>query len=352
MDNETVDFMQKMVSTPSPSGGESEVIDRWVSRMEPAIDKRWQDDYGNTVVTSNPGKDYTVGVFVHLDEVGYMVRHIAEDGAIYVQRLGGINPNIARGKRVTIHGRDGPVKGVFGDRSFHYVVKDDGQSSPSISDIWIDVGAESRSSAEAAGIHVGAPVTHDVGFDRLQDGRVVGRALDNKAGATAVAEAMRSLDVQDTTVRAVATVQEEIQHGGMKFFQHDLQLNAALVVDVTFGTDTPAIDRREHGDIQLGDGPVCRHGRENHPTVVHTLESAADERGVPIQHEPVDTKGGERRTVYETTDGAYLAAKTGVKTGFVGIPCRYIHSPGEIVDLSDLDATIDLLQAAVEHLSE
>lgn len=350
MDNETIDFMQEMVLTPSPSGGESKVIDQWVARMEPAIDERWEDDYGNTVVTSNPGKDFTVGVFVHLDEVGYMVRHIAEDGAIYVQRLGGINPSIARGKRVTIHGQNGPVKGVFGDRSFHYVVKDDSRSSPSISDIWIDVGAKSRSSAEAAGVHVGAPVTHDVGFDQLQDGRVVGRALDNKAGATALAEAMRSLNVHDTTVHAVATVQEEIQHGGMKFFQRDLQLDAVLVVDVTFGTDTPAIDRREHGDIQLGGGPVSRHGRENHPTVTRTLESAADELGIPIQHESIDTKGGEQRTVYETTDGAYLAAKTGVKTGFVGIPCRYIHSPGEIVDLSDIDATIDLLQTTIEKL--
>lgn len=350
MDAEQFDFLETLVETPSPAGSEDDVAKVWRDRMEPNADRVRTDAYGNTVVTVNPGADATVGVFVHLDEVGYMVRHISEDGFIYVQRLGGVDPDLARGQRVKIHGRDGAVSGVFGGKSFHLVVKDEVRDTPKIEDVWIDIGADDRESVEEAGVHVGAPVTHDAGLERLQDGSVVGRALDNMSGAWVVGEAIRQLDTEslDVTVHAVATVQEEIQHAGMKFFDEDLELDSSLVVDVTFATGTPPIEDREHGRIRLGEGPVCRHGRENHPNVVERIERVARSRDVPLQHEPVDTKGGERRTVYETTDAAYLANETGSPTGFVGIPCRYIHAPGEIVDLVDVERTVELVDGFVE----
>lgn len=347
------EFLRTLVETPSPSGREREVTDAWAQRIDPTATDNWTDEYGNTRVSIDVESGFDVGVFVHLDVVGYTVRHITDDGFIYVQRLGGVDPSLARSKRVDIHGRNGPVRGVFGSKSFHLVVKEDEQSVPDIGDIWIDIGADDRESVEEAGVHVGAPVTHAGSLDELQNDRVVGPGLDNAAGAWAVAEALRrcSPDDLDANLHGFSMAQTEIQHFGSKYMDlEELNLDVALVVDVTFATGTPPIRERRRGGVSLGDGPSIRHNRENHPDIVRALERAGDRADVPLQHEPIDSKGGERRTVYETTDGAYLSKKLNVPVGFVGIPCRYIHSPGEVVNRQDLDRTVTLLDSFFETL--
>lgn len=274
-----IEFLRTLVETPSPSGREGDATDVWMQRIDQSVNEDWKDVYGNTRVSIATSRDFDIGVFVHLDEVGFTVRHITEDGFIYVQRLGGVDPSLARGKRVDILGRDGPVRGVFGSKSFHLVVKDDDVSVPDIGDIWIDIGAKDRQSVLDAGVHVGAPVAHAGGLDELQNGRILGHGLDNAAGAWSVAEAMRQCVPADldTNVHGFSMAQTEVQHFGSKYMDlGDLDLDLALVVDVTFATGTPPILERRRGSISLGGGPSIRHNRENHPDIVDALERAGN----------------------------------------------------------------------------
>lgn len=336
-------LLRDLVETPRPAGMEDGATEQWVSCVGGT--DRQTDAYGNVRVSVSDVRDVNVGVFVHTDVVGYTVRHVTDDGFVYVQRLGGVDPSLARGKRVEIHGRNGPVPGVFGSRSFHLVVKDDSRDSPEIEDVWIDVGATDRESVTSAGVHVGAPVTHAGRLEELRDGRLSGVGLDNAAGVAVVADALADCSPDNVGVHGVALTQTEIQHFGAKYFRSEVELDAAVVVDVTFAAGTPPIEERRRGGVTLGDGPVVRHNREHHPQIVSALERAADRADVSLQHEPVDTKGGERRTVYETTDAAYLAKQLHVPVGFVGIPCRYIHGSAEIVDRRDLDQVVSLLRS-------
>lgn len=349
--SETDPFLHELLSTPSPSGSEDEIVEKWADRVSDVAEVE-TDHYGNTVATLNPGEDFCVGIACHLDEIGYMVRHIDDDGYIYLQAVGGVDESVARGQRVTVHTDDGPVTGVMGGKSIHLLVQDENRTVPKLEDIWVDVGADDRAEAEEAGVRVGDPVTFSVTTDELQGSKLTARALDNRAGAWAVAEALRELADSDldVTVKAVATVQQEVGMVGSRILSGDLGLDAVVVTDVTFATGSPPIREEKHGEVELGGGPVRRHGKENHPALVDALGEAADERGIEVQNEPLGIRGPKELMDYETTD-ADKFVNGGQPTAFLGIPCRYIHTPSELVDVDDLRATRDLLVGVAERLS-
>lgn len=353
--DENIDFLEDLISIPSPSGFEDEIGECWSEYVTPYVSDVQVDNYGNTIATLNPGASKTVGVFCHLDEIGYMVRHVTDDGFIYLQAVGGVDESVARGNRVTIHGRDGPVTGVMGGKSIHLLVQDENRTVPKLEDIWIDIGADDRESVMEAGVHVGAPVVFNSGLDRLEGSRIAGRGLDNKAGMWTVAEVARELAEEnlDVTVKLIATVQEEVGMAGAKMLRNEVELDAGITVDVSFATGTPPVSEEKHGRIALGGGPVQRHGKENHPAVVDLVQQAASDQGIDLQHEPMGIRGPKELMVYETTDADMLSvADGGLPMGYVGIPCRYIHTPAEIVDVSDLTAARDVLVSAVRRIDE
>ena len=177
---------------------------------------------------------------------------------------------------------------------------------------------------------------------RLAGDRIASRAIDDRIGAYVVLEALRRLAEEPpaAAVAAVATAQEEIGQsgGGARTSAYSLEPAVALVVDVTFSTDVPDIEKKELGEHEIGGGPVLSRGSSAHPVVFERLVEAADAEGIPytIQAQP--------RATRTDADGIFLS-RAGVPTGLISIPNRYMHSPNELISLSDVKHAIHLIGA-------
>jgi endoglucanase len=188
----------------------------------------------------------------------------------------------------------------------------------------------------------------DAGLIRLAGDRVVSRAMDNRIGAFVVLEALRLLseDPGPAATFAVATSQEEIGYpgGGARPVAYALKPDVALVVDVTFSTDVPDVPRKELGEHSIGGGPVLTRGSAAHPVVFDRLVEAAEEEGIPytVQAAPKYTR---------TDADAIFLVRSGIPTGLVSVPNRYMHSPNELVSLKDLERTAQLFAAFIRRLT-
>jgi endoglucanase len=218
-----------------------------------------------------------------------------------------------------------------------------------LADLWIDVGAGGRDAAAARGLRVGDAAVLDAAMVRLGGDLIASRAVDDRIGAFVVLEALRILRERGTRlaaeVTAVATTQEELgPHGaGARTSAYRLDPQVALVVDVTFATDAPRVEKKQNGEHKLGGGPVLARGSAVHPLVFDRLTEAAEGAGIPY------TLQANGRATYTDADSIFLS-RTGVATGVVSVPNRYMHSPNEIVSLRDLRATATLLAEFVSRL--
>jgi len=277
-----------------------------------------------------------------------MVSHIDEAGFVSFDTIGGWDPQVFVGQRVTLLGRNGPVPGVVGKKAIHLMEKDDREKVSKVEDLWIDIGAADRAEAERR-LRIGDPGVLAAGVLEFPNGRLVSRCIDNRIGAFVVLEALRLLAQGDrpaAAATAVATTREEIAAtgGGARSSAAALEPDVAIVVDVTHATDYPGIDKRRHGDYRLGGGPVLSRGASVSELVFERLADAADAEGIPYTIE-----AASRDT--HTDAEAIFNAHRGVATALVSVPNRYMHSPNEMITLEDLDRTARLLAGFVRRLA-
>jgi len=341
MRDESVQFLEKLVNTPSPSGHEARGQRVWLDYVTPFADETFSDAYGNTVAVLNKGGSPRLMLAAHADEISMVVNFINKEGFVYVRKMGGIDPAITKAQRVLIHSKDGPVKGVVGNVAPHLTRSDSDRKLPKMEDLFIDIGVESRKEAERL-VRVGDPITLSDSFDLLRGDLAVARAFDNRIGTFAVAEALRQLSEDKKKVNAeilaVSNIMEEVGLLGARQIAYTLKPDVALVVDVTHATDYPTVSHHQHGDIRVGKGPTVTHGGCNHPEVVARLESVAKAQKIKLQHEASSNNTGTDTDVIFWTRG-------GIPSALISLPNRYMHSPVEVVSLKDL-AQIPLLMAA------
>jgi endoglucanase len=347
MREQSVNFLRTLVNTPSPTGHEVRGQRVWLDYVKPFADETYSDAYGNCVAVLNKGGSPRVMLAAHADEIAMAVNYISDDGFIYVRKMGGIDAAITKAQRVTIHTRNGPVKGVVGNVAPHLMRGDDDKpKTPKIHDLFIDIGVSSRKDAQKL-IRIGDPITLVDEFDILRGDLAVARAFDNRIGTFAVAEALRLLKESKgklaAEVCAVSNVQEEVGLLGARQIAYSLKPDIAVVVDVTHATDYPTVSKAQHGDVKIGDGPALTHGGCNHPDVVARLESIAKTRKIPIQHEAMSSSSGTDTDVIFWTRG-------GIASALVSLPNRYMHSPVEVVSLKDLEHIPELLAAFAQSL--
>lgn len=344
---EGIRFLEQLLDAPGPSGYETRPARVWRQEAETFATRVWGDVTGNTYAAVNPEARPRVMMAGHIDEIGLQITYIDDDGYLYVDEIGGWDPQVLVAQRVRILGRDGDVPGVVGKKPIHLIKSDERSKAAKVADLWVDVGAASRDEVKALGIRVGDPMVLDVKMVHLAGDRIASRAIDNRIGAFVVLEALRLLaqDPPAAGAVAVATTQEEIGYsgGGARTGAFSLEPDVALVVDVTFSTDVPDINKKEVGDHRVGGGPVLSRGSAIHPMVFERLASVAEAEGIPhtIQAAP--------RATRTDADGIHLV-RTGVPTGLVSVPNRYMHSPNEIVSVEDLRLTARLLAAFVRSL--
>lgn len=347
LNDTSIAFLKRLLDSPGPSGFESLPARLWREEAKTLTDEVRGDVSGNSLATLNPGGSPRVMLAGHIDEIGLMITHVDEEGFLYFDGIGGWDPQVLVGQRVRLLTRDGPVRGVVGKKPIHLIKPDERDKASKITDLWIDIGAKDRDAASERGVRVGDPAVLDTNILELGDRLIASRSIDNRIGAFVVLEALRLLaeDPPTASVTAAATAQEEIGYhgGGARAAAFSAEPDIALVVDVTFATDAPGIEKKELGEHKLGGGPVLARGSSSNARVFERLANVAGREKIPhtITANPK----------YSSTDAdAIYLVRHGIATGLISVPNRYMHSPNEIVHLDDLENTARLIAAFCRNL--
>lgn len=348
MREESLSFLQTLVNTPSPVGHETRGQRVWLDYAARFADETFSDAYGNCVAVLNKGGSPRLMISGHADEIAMAVNYITDEGYIYVRKLGGVDPAISKAQRVTVHTRQGPVRGVVGNVAPHLMKEEKEAKAPKIHEIFIDIGARDAKEAREL-VRIGDPITLVDEFELLRNDLAVARAFDNRIGTFAVAETLRLLKENPGTLNAevcaVSNVQEEVGLLGARQIAYSLKPDIALVVDVTHATDYPNVNKAQHGDVRIGNGPTITHGGCNHPDIVARLEDIAAKHEIPLQHEAMSSTSG-------TDTDAIFWTRGGIASALISLPNRYMHSPVELVSLADLSHIPVLLAAFARSLEK
>jgi putative aminopeptidase FrvX len=253
MRKRSLQFLERLVNTPSPSGYEARGQRVWLEYVGEYAEETFSDAYGNCVAVLNKGGSPRLMLAAHADEIGLVVNYISEEGYLYVRRIGGTDPGITKAQRVIIHSRRGPVKGVVGNVAPHLTKAQKDRKVPEIHELFIDIGVADRRAARKW-VEVGDPITMSDEFELLRGDLAVARAFDNRVGTFAVAETMRLLRESgrplSAEICAVSNIMEEVGLFGARQIAYSLKPDVALVVDVTHATDYPSVSKEMHGDVR------------------------------------------------------------------------------------------------------
>jgi endoglucanase len=342
MDDQSLTFLKTLVETPSPSGFERPIQDVVRNWAGPIADDVRTDRHGNVIAARFPTGGANAGQLKvmlagHCDQIGLMIEHIDDHGYLYVQPIGGWDMQILLGQHLTVLSRNGPLPGVVARRATHLLTNEERAKVPQFSDIWVDIGAKDRADAETM-VRLGDPIVSRPGYVPMPNNLAASPSMDDKVGVWVVFEALRRLQGRalNVAVYAVSTVQEEIGLRGATTSAYGIHPHIGIAVDVCHATDTPGNDKKIVGDTRLGAGPVVFRGPNINPRVFERLEETAGRTEVPVQ-----VRGVPRGT--GTDANAIQISRDGVATALVGIPNRYMHSPVEMVSLTDLDRAATLL---------
>jgi endoglucanase len=321
-------MLKRLSEAYGPSGNEQQVRELIRAEVEPLADEVRVDALGNlTAVKRGSGK--RVMLAAHMDEIGVVVTYIDEKGFLRFSQIGGLRALTLIGNRVRF--ADGTI-GVIGVEKL-----DDQTKVPDLDKLYIDVGAKGKDDVR---VRLGDVACLDRPFAG-NDGRIVGKAMDDRVGCAVLIEALRRLKHTEHEAHFAFTTQEEVGLRGATTCTYCIDPDMAIAVDVTTTGDTP----RAHAmAVSLGQGPAIKvrdAGMLAHPAVKELLIKRAEEAGIKYQLEVLD--GG-------TTDArAMQTTRAGIPAGAISVPCRYVHSVSEMIDAADADAAADLIVAVLEH---
>ncbi|PID58585.1 endoglucanase [candidate division KSB3 bacterium] len=344
MEPRSLNFLHTLLATPSPSGDEAAAGRLWRQEAEGFADEVRPDVRGNSFAVLNGGAPRVL-LAGHIDEIGVMVSYIDDNGFLSFSGIGGWDAQVLVGQRVRLLGKQGVVTGVIGKKPIHLLEAGERKKGVEIRNLWIDLGVKDRQEAEAL-VRIGTSGIIDSDVVALPNKRLVARGHDDRIGAFTVLETLRLLSHNrpEATTAAVATCQEEITMAGAKTSAFSFDPQVAIAVDVTFTTDHPNSDKTQNGDVQLGGGPVLSRGSANSPVLFDMLVKIAEAENIPYAVQIAPRRTG--------TDADQLhSSRGGVAAAVVSIPCRYLHSPNEMIDLNDVENSVKLIAAFVRSLS-
>ena len=340
--NQSLQFLKNYINNPSPVGFESSGQKLWLDYVRPFVNTTMVDPYGTAVGVINPNEPFKVVIEAHADEISWFVNYITPEGVIYLKRNGGVDHQIAPGQRVFIHGKNGPVKAVFGWPAIHTRINspETKEPQPKVDNLFLDTGARSKKDVEDLGVRIGSVVTYQDGFDELANGHYIGRAFDNRIGGYMITEVARLLKENKKTLPyglyVVNAVQEEIGLRGAEMIARRIKPNVAIITDVTHDTHTPMVNKIIEGDVLCGKGPSLAFGPAVHNKLLDIVMNVAERKKIPVQMRTVS-----RSTGTDTDSFAY--ANDGCPSVLISIPLRYMHTTVEMLHRDDIDQTIQLM---------
>ena len=331
---EWIELIQTLVSAHGPSGDEGEVREAILRLAQPYGVEGETDTMGNLIL-HRPGHGPKVMLCAHMDSIGLIVTHVEEEGFLRVGRLGGISPQEML--YTPFRFRNG-VRGVMAKEEKAAFGK------LKLDECYLDIGARDREQAGEM-VQVGDTAVYDSSTFFNGD-KVISPYLDNRISCAILLQVLGQLpEALPCDLYLVFSVQEEVGLRGAKTAAWAVEPDYALAVDVTDVDDTPGTERC--GTVQLGKGAAVKmmdHSVICCPQVVEELTRLAQTHSIPVQRDILRSGG--------TDAGAIQVSRSGVKTGGVSVPCRYIHTPAEMADLSDVRACVDLLAAFVQAIPE
>jgi len=340
------ELLKKLAEAHGVSGYESKIGEIVEAEIKPYVDEIKTDGLGNLIATRK-GKKPSVMIAAHLDEIGLMVKLIEDEGFLRFSTIGGWFDQTLLNQRVVLHSEN-EVKayGVIGSKPPHKMKKEEREKAIKSEDMFIDVGARGKEEVEQMGISIGTTVTVDRHFVDLKNERVSCKAFDNRSGVAIMVEALKRANT-DFEVYAVGTVQEEVGLKGARTAAFGLNPNVALAVDTDIAGGHPGIEKKDT-TVEMDKGPVITvsdasgRGIITPPSVLKWLKETATKHNIDYQLSV--SEGG-------TTDATSIhLTRSGIPTGVIGVPTRYIHSPVELLSLKDLDKCAELAARAVEQV--
>ncbi len=347
MRNESAAFLEKLLSAPSPSGYEQPAQRLFREYITP-YSQVTSDVMGNVYgFIPGQGKNCPRVMLVgHSDEIGLQVKYIDDKGFIYFAAIGGVDAHLTPGKVVSIHTADGPLPGVIGKKPIHLMDNKDRETVVKLEAQYIDIGAADKKEAQKL-VRVGDCITFDSGFTRLQGDRVASRGFDDKAGSFVVAEVLRLVAADKkrlpVDLYGVSSVQEEIGLRGGATSSYTVNPDIGICVEVDFATDQPDVERKHNGEVALGKGPVLSRGPNINHGLFELLYSTAKKEKIDVQLTANPRATGTDANVMQIS-------RNGVATALVKLPLRYMHTPVEVVSLSDLEQAARLIVAALHKI--
>jgi putative aminopeptidase FrvX len=342
----TPELLMNLLRTPGPSGHESAPAKVWRDYCASFAAEVGGDRVGSSYArVPGTAAGLSVAVVGHIDEIGLHISHIDDDGYLHFGQVGGWDASVLIGQRVRIRTREGDVPGLIGRKPIHLLKDEDRRKVPELKELYIDIGAKD---AEEAGklVRIGDVGVIDAEPIEFRRDRVVSRSLDNRVGCYVAAESARLVAESGGApgdVLALAVTQEETTFAGARTSAFAHNPDVAIVVDLTFATDQPGIELGPITRHPLESGPVIARGTSLHPLVFERLYEAAEAESIPYTLESLGKGTG-------TDADAIHLSRAGIPTGLVSIPCRYMHSPVEMVSLADIDAAARLIAAFARRL--
>ncbi len=326
---DTFELITKLVGIHGPSGRENKVAEAIAEFAGPYADEITTDVLGNLII-HRKGPGPKVMFAAHTDSIGLIVSHIEEDGSIRVGRVGGVRPGAIKNMPMRFS------NGIMGTVRVHGKADD---KDPAIDDLYIDIGAANREEAKSKvrpgdmAVYATAP---------FQAGNsIVTPYLDNRVSCAILLKALEQIKSSENDLYFVFTVQEEVGVRGAKTAAYGVAPDYGIALDVTIAADTPGA--KKISSVVMGGGAAIKvmdNSLIAHPAMVEMLEELGQKKEIKTQLE-VLTAGG-------TDAGAIHQSRTGVVTGAISIPCRYVHTPMEMADLSDIESCIALVTAFAE----
>jgi putative aminopeptidase FrvX len=346
LNSNSSNFLYQYLNNPSPTGFESAGQKIWLNYIKPYVDTHFVDTYGTVVGVINPSAPYKVVIEAHADEISWFVNYISKDGFIYLKRNGGSDHQIAPSMRVNIHTDKGIVKGVFGWPAIH--VREPGkEETPSVKNIFLDLGCKSDKEVSDLGVHVGCVVTYQDELMELNDRYYVGRALDNRIGGFMIAEVARLLKEKKYKLPfglyIVNAVQEEVGLNGATMIARKIKPNVAIVTDVCHDTQTPMMSKITSGDIHCGKGPVLSYAPAVQNNLLKLIIDTAKKNKIDFQRQAASRATG-------TDTDAFAYATDGIASALISLPLRYMHTTVESVNKKDVEEVIKLIYHSLKTI--
>lgn len=334
--NDIKEYFEQLVETASPSGFETRCQNMFKEYASKYVKHVYKDTFGN-VIAHKPSIDKPkLMISAHIDEIGFMVKHIDDDGFLYIVPIGGIDTMLLPGSRLAVHHKGHSFLGIVGRKPIH-LLNESERNKVIFEDLWLDCGFTSRKHAQLS-VSIGDPVTFTTEPIYMSDNYIVTRSADNKVGSAIMMEVMKRLKDLNTDydIYYASTRQEEIGLRGSITAAANIKPDYAIVIDATHATDYPSVKKTLYGEIALGKGASIGISPDTDEGFRSAFLDRIQKESYPHQLEVHPNASGTESRAIQLQLG-------GIKTVNISYPVRYMHSASEIISVDDVKDIIEIL---------